>query len=170
MTETIKDPLMSGILQEIVFNWMEANSIGRLQCDFSGEGDSGSFDGGVTVYPLEAHTQHNSTEWSRIYDLASKYVISPAPPGFLFGVTMAEYVLKLSEEIENNTSHGVDWYNNEGGSGNVAWILDGEGDDGEHYKRGICLTVSERIIEYNTSHFSVRNLNELIESKKDPEE
>jgi hypothetical protein len=165
MTTHKRDEFMEGILHEIVFNWMEENGVASLQCEFHGEGDSGSFEPGVSVVPLQGHTPYDSMVWSKLYDLIQTHVISPAPIGFKPGVTMAEFVHELSEKIEETTNHGVDWHNNDGGQGNVTWILDGHGEDGNHYKRGICLTVSARIIEYETTHFSVRNLDVVEEAE-----
>jgi hypothetical protein len=146
---------MDGVLKDIIFNWMEDNRVTKVVATFNGEGDSGSFDQGVTL-SFDHDGEDYGVRYNNLYKLVSTTKINPTPPGVKGDVTIQEYVIHVSEEIESNTQHGMDWWNNDGGCGEVEWILDGVGNDGNHYKRGICLTVSERVTQYNTNHFTIQ--------------
>lgn len=151
---SITCPFMDGVVKDIVFNFMEAHGLTRITADFNGEEDSGSFNSELM---LEFNDPQKYIEYPQLYKLIQNYRIPNPPPGFTESPTMEEFILTLSQRIEEESNHGIDWYNNDGGEGKVEWILEGEGEDGETYHRGICLTVSARVIQYDTHHFTIQN-------------
>ena len=146
-------------VEAMIWEWMARTGAKTLTVEFNGEGDSGSFEDHVEV---RFHDLHGGEEW-----------VSPTPeqeraiqdfertliPSLLDAqgepCSLGAVVQRLSERIEADTDHGVDWWNNDGGRGEITWILDGQGPDGEHYRRGICLTVEQRVIEYEATHIAI---------------
>lgn len=139
--KTADEILQDSIRRGGVFAWMEENQVSKLIVDFHGEGDSGSFEDYISIQPV-------GDKLDRIEKLRTS--LEETPNSFARGQpkTLHQLILELSEEIEEQTDHGIYWYNNEGGNGQVEWLLDAVGQDGNHYKQGICLTVNRRIIEY----------------------
>lgn len=168
------DPLLNAAYRSVVFDWMAAHGVAVIRARFDGSGDSGSFDAApdididVAEVPEGAGAGMRKPGGPDAYHAAYHSMIeAPAVPMRMLGgdgvavtadLSIADLVLALSEHIEATTEHGVDWWNNDGGEGCVEWIVDGEGADGNHYRRGICLTVSQRVIELNTSFHAVAGL------------
>ena len=146
-------------LKAMVWEWMEQNGARMLTAEFNGEGDSGSFEEYVTVL---FHNPHSGEEWEHPTAEQERVAKEFAENKLTVLIdeqgnqrSLADAVRDLSEKVESDTDHGVDWWNNEGGRGEVNWILDGKGPDGLHYRRGLCLTVEARVIEYEATHIAV---------------
>ena len=135
-----------------IFDWMRKNEIETLDCSFNGSGDSGSFDNYVGISLKSSVCNEDQKARRQRYESLYEEIRTKI---VMHGLTLQELVLERSAEIENHTNHGVDWWNNDGGKGNVQWILDGEADSGDYYKEGISLSISKRIIELDTSYFSI---------------
>lgn len=147
--------IIDSIKRATVFNWMEDNQVSRLVVHFNGEGDSGSFEDYVEVFPTE---KGNYARISQLTEQMKEHELPHIQVGEGRPNTLWNLVLQMSESIESNTPHGKDWWNNEGGQGQVEWILDGEGEDGNTYRRGICLTVEERIVTVEGESFAIEGL------------
>lgn len=160
---TTDELLFRDVQYAAIFNWMETHKVSTITVRFNGEGDSGSFENDAELNTVSPYDQENYTkiresfETTRINTMKSK----AGKPN-----SLQQLVLDLAEKIEDEANHDVDWYNNDGGSGSVEWILDGTGEDGNHYHKGICLTVSARVIEYEHSYFSIAG---VVEDTAEPE-
>jgi hypothetical protein len=145
------DKLLYTACKTLVFDWMEANGASLLVAHFSGGGDDGSFDSYASVYGP------NHSDYSEAHRLSK--LLSGAKAGSKADNTsLGRLVVVMSTYIEDAAGHGVNWVNNEGGRGRVEWILDGTSDDGAHYRRGIHLTVEERVLDYHTYIHSIEGL------------
>lgn len=143
-----------------IFEWMETNKLSKLYVDFNGEGDSGAFDVYVKIEYKNNSTDYITEDYTRLQDELQSY--KPT----LGGVnregggerTLNQLVLSLAEDIEKEAEHGIDWWNNDGGNGQVEFITDDVGGDGNTYHHGVCLTVNARVIEYDTTYYSIQGM------------
>lgn len=140
------DEIFYSACREKIFSWMEANGVARITMRFNGEGDSGQFDGYPEMALIDA-----GAPWDR-YDALSTSMCTTCDES---GTTIANLVSSIAHHVENTAHHGIDWWNNEGGQGHVEFILDGHDDAGVHYRRGISLTVEQRIVTYEGQTFTV---------------
>jgi hypothetical protein len=145
------DKLLFTACKTLVFDWMEANGASLIVADFSGGGDDGSFDSYASVYGPD---QSNYSEAHRL----SKLLSGAKAGSEADNTSLDRLVVVMSAYIEDAAEHNVDWVNNEGGRGKVEWILDGTSDDGAHYRRGIHLTVEQRVESYDTHTYSIEGL------------
>jgi hypothetical protein len=145
--------VIDALQKEIVWQWMEKNKVCKIKTYFNGEGDSGSFDAHLD---LRFTGDASIIEKDIVYTSAIEDLFLPVPSDFKEPISMTDYVIHLSEIVENKTPHGKNWWDDHGGDGWVEWILKGYSHDGRFYKKGINLTVRERIIEYNESNFSIQ--------------
>jgi len=142
-----------------IFEWMTTKKLTKLNVDFNGEGDSGSFDNYVGVeYPDEA--KYTNQDYANLQNELNTYTPTLGGMSRENGGerTLNKLIVDLAEDIEKETDHGVDWWNNDGGNGTVEFILDGVGQDGNTYHHGVCLTVNARVIEYQTTYHIVQGL------------
>jgi hypothetical protein len=143
-----------------VFEWMTTNKLSKLSVDFNGEGDSGDFDDYVSIEYTNPSSDYTTEDYSRLQGELETY--KPT----LGGVnkeggnerTLKQLILSLARAIEQETEHGVDWWNNDGGNGQVEFITDDVGNDGNTYHHGVCLTVNARVIEYETTYHTIQGM------------
>lgn len=146
-----------------IFEWMETNKLCKLSVDFNGEGDSGDFDDHVSIDYID-HEKYSLSDYVRLQEEIQSKIgeYKPTLGGMEKGHnterTLNQLVVHLARNVEKETEHGVDWWNNDGGNGTVEFILDGVGLDGNTYHHGICLTVNERTVAYESHHHSVDGL------------
>lgn len=154
MNKQNNDEFTDLLKKTFVFDWMEQHNVMTLTAHFNGEGDSGSFERFVSV-ALKPEAQ--SDAYYRHVNEKLDNTQTVFRHNSNRALTLSKLVVAMSEEIETNTSHGVDWWNNEGGQGTVEWVLNGEDSNGDTIHRGIVLTVEERVIEYRSETFTVEN-------------
>jgi hypothetical protein len=150
MNQINQDPM--AIIKEemqraVIFNWMEANRVAELIVRFNGEGDNGDFDKYVSITPMDEKI--GLEKYGLIQDSMMKETLQGSHK------SVRDLVLHLSEKIEAEHNHSIDWVNNDGGQGQIVWILDGKAEDGCHYKRGIYMRIEARVISYESEDFSI---------------
>lgn len=150
-----KDELMEGVIRDIIFNWMADNDVAELSLSFNGEGDSGDFEDYISITPNYPNNVYNKEVYSKANASLNDTRLVNTPPGIDKNSTMADLVRKKSIEIEEQTDHGIDWYNDDGGNGVVLWLYNTE-DGGVHYDRGVRLIVRARVIEYDEHFFDIQ--------------
>lgn len=149
-TQNADEQMWEMVHHATIFDWMERNQVAVLTVQFNGEGDSGSFEDYVETSGIDGV----KLDYDALQESLEKTLITPRLAGSSDN-SLKGLIMGLSEKYEEKTDHGIDWYNNEGGRGQVEWILDGKGSDGRHYKRGVCLTVEARVIEYEGESFAL---------------
>lgn len=96
---------------------------------FNGENDSGQLD------DPEPMTNAWTTE---TYNIFNNHTF-PNHPNL---PSLPKLIRQAAEHIqETHGDNWPDWYNNDGGRGTIDFIVNGEGDDGQHYTNGICVCV-----------------------------
>lgn len=149
--ETPDTTIWEAIQMSAVFDWMAQNGVAKLLVNFSGENDDGSFDSFVEMELTGTYSDMAYEAARNSLEAATVHVTHPGSQDN----KLSTLVLDMSAAFENRTQHNIDWVNNEGGRGSVQWILDGEGTDGRHYKRGVCLEVEARVIEYQGESYAI---------------
>lgn len=140
--------IMRAVQEETIFNWMEENKVESIIVNFSGEGDDGQFDHYIQVEPYREDGPNNGS--------LQKVPVNTTVPGSTGPATLHQLIMDLAFGYEEESGHSIDWVNNDGGEGSIEFIMDGQGRDGEFYKRGVCLTVRERVTEYRDEFFAIR--------------
>jgi len=150
-----EDKLMEGVIRDIIFNWMADNDVAQLGVSFNGEGDDGNFESYINITPNYPNNVYNAEMYSTVNTNLYNTHLTNTPPGIEKNSTMANLVLQKSIEIEEQTNHGVDWYNDDGGNGEVIWLYNTD-HGGIHYDRGVRLIVRARVIEYDEHFFDIQ--------------
>ena len=149
-----------------IFEWMESNKLSKLYVDFNGEGDSGAFEDYVNIEYKNSITDYTTEDYIRLQAELKSYKPTLGGVNQEGGSerTLSQLVLSLAEAIEKEAEHGIDWWNNDGGSGQIEFITDDIGGDGNTYHHGVCLIVNARVIEYNTTYYSIQGMIEPTEA------
>lgn len=111
---------------------------------FSGESDSGNFDDAVSPSLTSADDKWTNEAQQAVSDAWDRF------KDFRFGPASFHLLDLIKEAAEHiMDTHGQDWpdwYNDDGGRGMMQFILDGEGEDGNLYHKGVCVTVWQRTV------------------------
>lgn len=160
MNDLTSDKVLYAAAMESIFAWMQEHGVAIITAGFHGEGDSGDFEDYLDLNMLDESTgQERYLEVSNTLDaaLAGAHEVSDAEDN---AKGLKGLILNIARKIEHETAHGVDWWNNDGGQGSVEFILDGHGKDERYYRRGICLTVEERVVEFQPHYFAIAGATE----------
>lgn len=129
---------------KLIFEMIKAAGGKRIYIDFDGSGDSGSIDS-VSIQP-------DNMDFPVIYDMESstykdgKWVVTSEPKKQPVCAALEHICYDMLEQT------GIDWYNNDGGFGELVIDLD---------TGSIKLEVSTRFTEYNTDAFEMNTDLEL---------
>lgn len=163
MPKDIDAILVRSMQLATIFEWMETNKLSILSVNFSGENDSGDFDEYISIEYVDYAKNFSTKDYERLQSEMDSY-IPTLGAGDGKERSLHKLIMHLARAIQKETDHGVDWWNNEGGSGVVEFIADGVGNDGNTYHHGVCLKVSERIIEYKHYYHNVQGMVEPTEA------
>ena len=150
-----QDEFSKELFYTYVFTWMEKYRVTKLVAFFNGSGDSGSFEDYLNIQ-TEDPKDFDGDVVRTIQKKLDTDKVQLTPHTLQPGCSFQKYVLYLSRQVEREANHGINWWDDDGGQGTVEWILAGQGNDGKHYNRGICLTVEERITTYEATSFSIQ--------------
>lgn len=149
------DRILYAACKATLWAFMEQHGIAIITVSFNGSGDSGIFEDYADLTFADLSTP--SEKYTYVRD-----AMAHTPIGAIVGTQIEEgeqslqdLVVLMASWIEDSADHGVDWWNNDGGQGKVEFILDGHGNDGRYYRRGIHMLVQQRIESYDDHDFSI---------------
>ena len=122
---------------ELVWAAMRELGIKQIDVTFSGEGDSGSINDVLVGTSTQTTTEYGGMAWAEMNQRLENCYVKVHPD---------EPPMKLTQLIERlldpmTTEQNVDWWNNDGGFGEVRLILN-EGDEPPMIE----LDISERVV------------------------
>jgi hypothetical protein len=137
---------------KFVLVWNALHTLGVDVCvSFSGSGDSGQID---DIAPVAAPPYDEQA--SKAFNAYKITLVEGEPP-----VELAKLIEELSDPITTNEE--IDWWNNDGGNGELIWQRAFTHEDGTEYPDMLRLTINQARIEYETFDFEYGRFGTEIE-------